>query len=256
MSTMKSKARMIAVLVVLFACSDLTTHSQQRPNEDSKDTCELPESATLEGQLIYHDGMRKWFELKLDKPLCGQPSVELFPGRSLFYSGRPSALETFRGCRIRTDGSLGGAASGYYTLDVNQMVGEIESTGKCTRQPPLPDYSKVKPDKSVRKFRVEMTVDYEQEDRPIYFRVTSEGKELHPWQAYASYFLTGGYVLYCQCAKGFMVDQVFGDPVAGPQHLEARGDPFDPAMFGPPEGPAGESYKKKLHLGYTCMRKP
>jgi hypothetical protein len=174
----------------------------------------------------------------------------------VFYTSTPSGLETFSGCRVRTEGFLGGAASGYYTLDVNQSVGEIESIGKCIRQPPLPDFSKAMPDQSIRNYHVAITIDYKQDDRPIFFRVTSSGKELQPWQAYASYELTGGYVLYCDCAKGFMVDRVFGDSEATPQHFNERGAPFDPAEFGPPEGPAGERYKKKLHLGYTCVRVP
>jgi hypothetical protein len=26
---------------------------------------------TLEGTLVFHDGIRKWFELRLDQPKCG-----------------------------------------------------------------------------------------------------------------------------------------------------------------------------------------
>lgn len=256
MSTMKSSATVVVVVSAILLCASHFARGQQCPGENTSDPGQTQEAITLEGKLIYHDGLRKWFELKLDRPVCGQPSIELFPARSVFYSSGPAALETFRGCRVRTEGSLGGPASGYYTLDVNQWVGEIEPIGKCTRQPPLPDYSKAKPDKSVRRFRVEMTIDYKLVDRPIFFRVTSEGKELRPWQAYARYWLTGGYVLYGYCAKGFIVDEVFGDPEASPDHFEAKGSPNDSAIFGPPEGPAGEGYKKMLHLGYTCTRVP
>ena len=105
----------------------------------------------------------------------------------------------------------------------------------CIRQPPLADFSKAMLDQSIRSYRVAMVIDYTQADRPISFRVTSKGKELQPWQAYASYLLTGGYVLYCDCAKGFMVDRVFGDSEATPQHFNGRGDPDDSAMFNPYE---------------------
>jgi len=253
MSPMKPMSHIVAVVSAILVCASLFAHGQQCPGENTSGSGQQQETIALKGKLIYHDGMRKWFELKLDRPVCGQPSVELFPGRNVFYPGRPDGLETFRGCRVRTEGSLGGPASGYYTLNVNQGVGEIEPIGKCTRQPPLPDYSKAKPDKSIRKFRVEMMIDFEQTDRPIFLRVTSEGKELRPWQAYASYFLTGGYVLYGHCADGFIVDRVFGDPVLSPQHLEARGDPYDAAFFDP-SSPDDQGYKKKLQLGFTCVR--
>jgi hypothetical protein len=254
MFMMKTLARLIAVAALLFVCAALPARGQQCPGENPNGSNQPSESRTLEGQLIYHDGMRKWIELKLDHPECGQKSIELFPGRSAFSSGSPSALETFRGCRVRTKGGLGGAASGYYTLDLNQGVEEIEVIGTCKKQPPSPDFSKAKPDKSIRSYRVEMTIDYEQADRPIFFRVTSEGKELRPWQAYARYFLTGGYVLYGYCANGFIVDQVFGDSEAMPQHFEERGSPYDAAFFDPDD--TDGVVNKILHLGYTCKRVP
>lgn len=254
MATMRSPAGLIGFASLLFACAALPTVGQHCPKENSHGPSQPSETTTVEGRIIYHDGIRKWFELKPDRPVCGQPSIELFPGRSAFYPGSPAALETFRGCRVRVEGFLSGAASGYYMLDINLNVGEIEPIGNCARQPPLPDYSKAKPDESVRRFRVEMTIDYKLADHPIFFRVTSEGKELRPWQAYARYLLTGGYVLYGYCADGFVVDRVFGDSEASPQHFEERGDPADAALFDPES--AARAIKKKLQLGYTCMREP
>jgi hypothetical protein len=254
MGAMKSSAGLIAVGLLVYVCTALPVCGQQCPKNNPDGPGQASESRTLEGKLIFHDGMRKWFELKLDRPECGQESIELFPGRSAFSPGNSSGLETFRGCRVRTEGSLAGPASGYYTLDVNQSVGEIEPVGICNRQPPIPDFSKAKPDQSIRSYRVEMTIDYTQADRPIFFSVTSRGKELQPWQAYATYELTGGYVLYCKCAKGFMVERVYGDSEATPQHFNGRGDPDDSAMFDPYDRDG--VINKKLHLGYTCVRKP
>ena len=90
-----------------------------------------------------------------------------------------------------------------------------------------------------------MHVNYEPGDHPIIFRVSSAGKELQPWQAYASYSLTGGYVLYGYCADGFVVDKVFGTPQAKPTLI-------DTALFDPES--AAVSGKTDLHLGYTCVR--
>ena len=134
-----------------------------------------------------------------------------------------------------------------------QDVQEVESVGACAQQLPFPDYSKAKPDKTIREYRVDMHVDYEAGDHPIFFRVSSAGKELRPWQAYADYSLTGGFVLYGFCAKGFVVDKVFGTPQANPSHFdEPRSS--DMAMFDPES--AAAAGKKDLHLGYTCVRKP
>ena len=88
-------------------------------------------------------------------------------------------------------------------------------------------------------------------DHPIQFRISSGGKELKPWQAYASYFFTGGYVLYGYCGAGFVVNKVFGTPQASPSHFEEPRTSGDAAMFDP-EG-AAASGNKNMHLVYTCL---
>jgi hypothetical protein len=95
-----------------------------------------------------------------------------------------------------------------------------------------------------------MYIDYELEDHPLIFHITSEGKELHPWQAYASYLLTGGYVLYGFCAKGFFVDKVFGTQQAIPSHFTERGESDDWAAFDPEGAAAGgkNDLRCLLHL--------
>lgn len=144
--------------------------------------------------------------------------------------------------------------SGYYSLDMFQQVDKIESRGACSKQLPFPDYPEAKPDKIIQEYRVEMHVDYGPGDHPIAFSVSSAGKELRPWQAYANYWLTGGFVLYGLCAKGFVVDKVFGTPQADPSHFDEPRTPDDKAMFDP-EGAVAAGIKD-LHLGYTCVRKP
>lgn|SRR5215469_1237116 len=202
---------------------------------------------TLEGRLVFHDGIRKWFELRLDESQCGQASIQLVRGERAW-----TPVEVLRGCRVRSRGPLGFSPTGYYSLDIFQDVQSIESVGKCERQSPFPDNSKAKPDKAIRAYRVDMQVTYEPGDHPIAFRVTSGGKELLPWQAYASYDLTGGFVLYGHCGDGFVVDKVYGTAEAHPGHFDDPRSPGDMAMFDPES--AAAAGKKDLQLGYTCVR--
>ena len=205
------------------------------------------EVRTLEGQLVFHDGIRKWFELRLDESQCGQASVQLVRGERAW-----TPMEVLRGCRVRSRGALDLSPTGYYSLNVYQDVQVIESVGKCERQSPFPDYSKAKPDKAIGAYRVDMRVNYELVDHPVVFRVTSAGKELRPWQAYARYILTGGFVLYGLCGDGFVVDKVFGTPEARPNHFDDPRSSGDMAMFDPES--AAAAGKKDLQLGYTCVR--
>lgn len=228
-----------------LACPAVT-FAQQCPQSNPNGASVPSATQTLEGQLIFHDGIRKWFELKLDQPQCGQTSTELIRVNDW------TPLEVLRGCRVKSTGALDFSSTGYYSLDTYQDVQKIEPVAACVRQPLFPDYSHAKPDPAIHEYRVEMHVDYGSGDHSIVFRVSSGGKELQPWQAYASYDLTGGFVLYGMCGKGFVVDTVFGTPQASPSHFTQSRDPGDMAAFDP-EG-AASSGKTDLHLGYTCVR--
>jgi hypothetical protein len=233
----------------LAAFTAFPAPGQQCPQSNAKESDIPSQIRTLKGQLVYHDGIRKWFELKLDQSQCGQTSVQLVQEGDDW-----KRLEILRGCRVNSKGPIDFSPTGYYSLDTYQSVQHIESIGTCAPRPPFPDDSKAKPDKTVRDYRVDMQVNYKPGDHPVLFRVTSAGKELQPWQAYASYMLTGGFVLYGLCGEGFVVDKVFGTPQADPSHFAESRDSEDMAMFDP-EG-AAASGKTDLHLGYTCVRKP
>jgi hypothetical protein len=242
-------SRVCELTLAVVSCTAVAAFGQQCPRTSATGLATASEVRTLEGRLVFHDAIRKWFELKLDQPQCGQTSIELVRINTDW-----TPVEVLRGCRVRSSGTIAFSTTGYYSLDTYQAVEQIEPVGKCAKQLPFPDYSKAKPDKSVRKYRVEMHVDYEPGDHPITFRASNAGKELQPWQAYASYMLTGGFVLYGYCGKGFVVDEVFGTPEANPSHFTERGSPGDAAAFDPES--AAASGKKDLNLGYTCVRKP
>jgi hypothetical protein len=242
-------SRLCELILAVVSCATLFAFGQQCPRTSATGPGTASQVRTLEGRLVFHDGIRKWFELKLDQPQCGQSSIQL-----IRINADWTSVAVLRGCRVRSSGAIDFSPTGYYSLDTYQAVEKIEPVGECAKQLPFPDYSKAMPDKSVREYRVEMHVDYEPGDHPITFRVSHAGKELKPWQAYASYMLTGGFVLYGYCGKGFVVDEVFGTPQASPSHFTEHESPDDAAAFDPES--AAASGKKDLNLGYTCVRQP
>lgn len=241
----KAAAWFVATLFILAGAGAASAQEcpgagQAGPNTPSR-------TQTLAGRLIYHDGIRHWFELKLDRAQCGESSVELTepdPG--------PKSLERLRGCRVESTGQINFSPTGYYSLDLYQDATRLSPTGACSRKPLLADYSRARPDPRVRAYRVTMDVDYRPGDHPIMFHVRSGHRDLHPWQAYAKYWLTGGFVLYGECGHGFVVDKVYGPAAASPAHFGEPRDPGDMAAFDP-ETPA-EAGQTDLHLGYTCVR--
>lgn len=236
-------------LLLLGICAAVSASAQECPLPSSNGPTTPSRVRSLEGVLVFHNGIRQWFELKLDQPQCGQKSVQL-----VGVEGDWTPLEVLRSCHVRSRGAIDFSPTGYYSLDMYQDVERIEPVGDYERHSPFPSFSSAKPDPAVRQYRVEMTVDYRPGDHPIVFQIESGGKELQPWQAYASYDLTGGFVLYGFCGKGFVVDKVFGTPQAKPSHFTEPDSPDDMAEFDPEN--AAASGQKELHLGYTCIRKP
>jgi hypothetical protein len=204
---------------------------------------------TLEGRLVFHEDIRGWFELKLNEPQCGQRSIQLVQ-----ITKKSRDIEVLRGCRVKSSGAIDFSPTGYYSLDTFQDVKKIRPVGTCSRQPLFPDYSWAQPDKLILRYRVDMYVNYRPGDHPITFHVRSAGRELRPWQAYASYWFTGGFVLYGHCAEGFVVDKVFGTPQANPGHFDEPRTSTDMAMFDPED--AAKSGQWDLRLAYTCIREP
>jgi hypothetical protein len=231
-----------ALVLVLFTCGGNRAFAQECPRTSSTGPSIASQVRTLEGRLVFHDGIRQWFELKLDRPQCGQSSIQLLQLRETYGD-----LEVLRGCRVKSGGAIEFSPTGYFSLDTFQGVRRVEPVGLCSPQPRFPEYSGAKPDKQIHTYTVDMHVTYKPGDHPIVFHVESAGRELAPWQAYASYMLTGGFALYGYCGDGFAVDKVFGTPEAHPGHFDDGIASFDP-------GSAAQSGKWNLHLGYTCIR--
>ena len=241
----------IGLFVLVFAsftCMSTLASAQECPLRSSSGPSTPSKVRTLEGQLVFHNDIRGWFELKLDRAACGHDSIQLLP----FKKAQP--LDVLRGCRIRSSGTIDFSPTGYFSADIFQDTEKVEAVGKCVMQPPFADYSSAKPDKHVRTYKVDMHIDYRPGDHPLEFHVWGAGRELRPWQAYASYMLTGGFVLYGHCAEGFIVDKVYGTPAAHPMHFDEPGAPDDMAAFDPEN--AAAAGKTNLHLGYTCIRDP
>jgi len=70
---------------------------------------------------VFHDSIRKWFELKLDQPQCGQNSIELMRIKADW-----TPVEVLRGCRVKSTGAIGFSPTGYYSLDTFQAVEQID----------------------------------------------------------------------------------------------------------------------------------
>lgn len=114
-SGIKVAVRIIATSILLF--STVSAHAQECPQRSATGATVASASLTIEGSLIYHDGIRQWFELRLNQPQCGQSSIQLVALKDTW-----TALEVLRGCRVKSTGPIDFSGTGYYSLDTWQNV--------------------------------------------------------------------------------------------------------------------------------------
>jgi hypothetical protein len=107
-----------SILHFVFAtCGANRAFAEECPRASSTGPAIASEVRTLYGRLIFHNGIRQWFELKLDRSQCGQSSIEL-----VRIEGNSRALEVLRGCRVESSGAIDFSPTGYYSLDTFQDV--------------------------------------------------------------------------------------------------------------------------------------
>jgi hypothetical protein len=118
------------LLVLLSITLGVTPASaQQCPVGTSSGLGTPSQTRILNGRLIYHDGIRQWFELRLDRPTCGEHSIQL-----VMTDRNYASLEVLRTCRIASSGSIDYSPTGYYSANLYQHVSEVRSVGGCTKQ--------------------------------------------------------------------------------------------------------------------------
>jgi hypothetical protein len=159
------------------------------------------ETSSLHGKLIYNEDLRQWHEMKLDKKTCDWESVEVVSIKIDFEQ-----MHRYRGCDVTITGSLFFPTTGYYSLGLAIDVDKIQPDNDCKPHPVQPDLSKVPIPKTVRNYAVTIQVDYRNGGHiDVQVKPTRKSAALlAPWQAYASYYLTGSKdVIWFDCADDF-----------------------------------------------------
>ena len=223
--------------VVLFV--DVYCSAQNCPRANPVGTSTAFSVLVLTGRLVFHNDLRQWFELRLSNPVCGQKSIELVTGDKGW-----TALQVLRGCVVKSYGPIDIPGTGYYSLDLFQNSRKLTSVRSCIRLPPFPDYTKRRPEAYLRKYHVMMRLHY-QTDGPLEVNVASGNRQLRPWQVYASYFLTGGFVYYAYCGKSFVAENPRGAAEGKPWVLDGY------IAFDPESVPKGID---PIFLEYDCRR--
>ena len=181
--------------------------------------------STLHGKLTYHDDLRTWHALKPDQNVCAWESIEVVSTKLNW-----NQVHRFRGCGVTITGNLFTPITGYYSLGLAMDVDRIQPDNDCKPLPIEPDLSKVLFPKTVKSYVVTIKVDYRNGGHvEVMVTPTAQSKiVVKPWQAYASYFLTGARdVIWFDCAKGFEMTKASQTPKNDHEIFPSvRGDNF------------------------------
>jgi hypothetical protein len=166
--------------------------------------------------LRFHDEIRQWIGLDLDKTACGVGEIELFVAVESPEGRRAKSLV---GCHVKVTGRIYPHSTGYYSAAMAFGDPEVTPDATCHSKPIEPDYSLAPIPAKLLRYRASITADYRGNGhvRVKAWRDGTKPIPLEPWQAYVSYSFTGDRsVIYFQCAESFEVE----DPRQNPPRKE------------------------------------
>ncbi len=234
---------MIRVIVLIAFLSTFVLGQTCPTAAESEQGSGAAEPSVLHGRLVYHNDLRRWLGLKLDKPACGQGEIQLvFADAALWRRA-----EALRGCSLTVTGDIFDSPTGYYSADLAISDPVIHPDSGCHPFPVKPDLSTVPIPSGVQLYNVSINVDYRGKGHVTVH--VSEGPNgatpLGPWQAYAHYMLTGGAdVIWFGCQKEFHLGHITQQP-PGDEILPRDDD----------AGAALRNMEGSNTISYSCQRK-
>jgi hypothetical protein len=199
------------ILLCLLLLSAIATYSQSCPKEDPHGRGEAPEFSSLHGTLQYHDELRQWLGLKLDRPACGEFEVQLV----FIKPDEWRRAESFRECTVMVSGKLYESPTGYYSADMAISDPELKPDPSCRPYPVKPDPTAARIPTDLRTFHASVTVDYRGKGYVEVKAWRGEDRRvpLEPWQAFVNYSLTGSEdVMWFVCREDFQIKNITQDP--------------------------------------------
>jgi hypothetical protein len=185
-------------LLLLLALAGPVCAAQSCPEDVASD--KEPPPSTLTGTIHHYRQLREWIGLDLDKAACGEKTIQL-----IFVVTHADRAESLDGCSARVKGSIYESPTGYYSANLAISDPVIDPSPDC-RAKPVPATKATPPPADLRSYAYSVVVNIPG-NVPITgsaWRTDGKPGDLAPWAAYADITLTGGYVIWADCRKGFV----------------------------------------------------
>ncbi len=199
--------RLMRALWILVIASLLTLARGAVAQACPQSLEEAKASSTLHGTLIYHNELRQWLGLKLDKETCGEEEIELV----FLEAGNWRQAEALRNCQVTVIGILYYGLTGYYSAGMAISDPMVAPDVSCNPFPVKPDLATMPKKANIKRFTAQIVVDYKGAGS-VKVRVWEDEQkkaELAPWEPYLSYMITGGRdVIWFHCADSFEISHI------------------------------------------------
>jgi len=216
MVTPSSAIKALVLSLLLFSASE--AFAQTCPKQDSRGPHDATEPSVLHGTLVYHDELRTWLGLKLDRPACGETEIELLFDTSDAWR----KADSLRNCGVTATGKLYLGDTAYYSVPMAIADPQLSPDDWCRPSPVEPDPSKAPVPPQLHTYYVSITIDTRGKGHTA-ARVSLDPdarESLAPWQAYTHFSINGGGdLLWFGCREGFSAANAVEHPQS-PAKLE------------------------------------
>ncbi len=133
--------RFVTALLLVFLSAG-KIRGQECPKEDPSGPLVESGLRVIKGVVIFHNGIRRWVELRSASKVCGAQSVQLFVGGGGAFEvdeGNSLDLERYRGCSLEVQGHLGVSGTGYYSAPIYMNVEKKKIESPCSLKPKVPN---------------------------------------------------------------------------------------------------------------------
>ncbi|HEY2460989.1 MAG TPA: hypothetical protein VGI16_09280 [Candidatus Acidoferrum sp.] len=195
--------RILIFFAMVLSAATAST-AQICPASNESNSGKAPKAAIIRGRLRFHDDLRHWLGIELNRPLCGKTEIQI-----AFSKGDQwKRAKTLRGCTITATGKLYDSPTGYYSADLAIFDPIIKADSSC-HPLPLEAGPRAHPSEIPHgPYQTSISIDYRGKGH-VDVNVSQGEKKLIPWQDYVDYMLSGSAeVVWLYCAKDFRVTDI------------------------------------------------
>src|SRR5215471_14680408 len=146
----------LQMILLAFLSAVGSSYAQSCPVQNSQGVGQALEASVLHGKLLYHEELRPWLGLQLDRPSCDENEVQFVFSDTADWR----RAKSLRSCTVTASGKLYVSPTSYYEKNMAISDPTVTPDKSCQPSPAEGDFSAVPIPQELRTYRVSIKVDY------------------------------------------------------------------------------------------------